>query len=319
MMFFCYISNTKIKIMKTNYLVLLLLLFASHPKIHSQNYIPYYNLVNEAEVCVFLGKKDLAFGLYNKAFSIKGISPKAKDLYFMGKLYLEQKEKEKATAYFKKIFPLPDGQFSLWANKQKTYFLDYYQENEFRALVSEAEDKENEYFLKVKFIHDSLARFLYEDQRLRKIFVDSVQPRYKEGDKIYDLFAERIDSNDYENQSRFLSFIKKYGYPGTYLIGHDGAATILMHIHCKLFVEYRETLYSLLFKGKMEPFYYAEMVNERSPKCGNFFGVVYNGSLACETCPQYLAEQRASIGLSNYFKDSGTRPYVERQLLIGFE
>jgi len=304
--------------MKINCLVLLFFLFAIYPKIHSQNYIPYYNLVNEAEICVFLGKKDLAFGLYNKAFSLKRISPKAKDLYFMGKLHLERKEKEKATAYFKKIFPLPDGQFSLWANKQKNYFLDYYQENEFRDLVSEAEAKENEYFLKVKFIRDSLDLFISEDQRLRKIFVDSIQPRYKEGDKIYDLFAERVNSNDYENQSRFLSFIKKHGYPGTYLIGHDGAATILMHIHCILFGEYRETLYSLLLKGKMEPFYYAEMVNETSRKCGDFFGVVYHvdsASLACETYPGYLAEQRASIGLSNYFKDSGTRPYVQRQLL----
>lgn len=303
--------------MKTNRLVLFLFLFTFYPKIHSQNYIPYYNLVDEAEFQVFLGRKDLAFGLYNKAFSLKGISPKARDLYFMGKLYLERKEKEKATIYFKKIFYLPDGHFSLWANKQKTYFLNYYQENELKLLIDEAMAKENECYLKVKFIHDSLRYFILEDQRLRRVFVDSIQPRYKEGNKIYDLFEARVDSNDHENQLRFLSFIKRHGYPGLYLIGSDEAASILMHIHCKLLQGYKETLYDLLLKGKMEPFDYVHMIDRVTFNC--LGQAVYNDGLVCDTCPDYRAEKRASVGMSKYFKDSGTRPYIERQLFKNFE
>jgi|GEM_PF-4336085 len=302
--------------MKISRLFLLFLLFIYQPEIHSQNYIPYYNLVDEAEFQAFFGRKDVAFGLYNKAFSLKGISPKARDLYFMGKLYLERNEKEKATLCFKKIFPLPDGYFSLWANKQKAYFLNYYKEIEIQSLITEAELKENEHFLEVKPIQDSLSRFVFEDQRLRKFFIDSIQPRYKEGDKIYDSFVERVDSNDYVNQSRFLSFIRKHGYPGLYLIGNDEAASILMHIHCEQLQGYKETLYDLLLKGKMEPFHYVHMVDQVTLKCMG--RAVYNDGIVCDICPEHRAEKRASVGMSKYFNDPGTRPYIERQFFKDF-
>lgn len=279
----------------------------------TQDYVAYYNLVNEAEYQSYLGKSDLAFGLYNKAFSLRKIQPKARDLYLFAKIYLENLDRKNALKYLKQIPQKPDGALLFWMTTERYFFARNLKPDELNGFMADVEHREMERNKSISRWNDSLNVYLHEDQRLRRVFTDSIQVYFREGQKPYDDFWTKVQENDYQNQIRFLAFIKKYGYPGLYMTGSDMAGTILRHIHCKLYPEYRQTLHKLLLAGQVEPFHYASMVDRVGCICEG--KSMYGDAEGCALDWQTVLQNRQSIGLSIYFNGTGTHPIRTRSLL----
>jgi len=281
--------------------------------VRAQDYVTYYNLVNEAEYQSYLGKSDLAFGLYNKAFSLKKVQPKARDLYLLAKIYLANVDRKNALKYLKQIPHMPDGALLFWMTTERYFFARNFKPDDLNGLMAETEHWEIERNKTLSRWNDSLNAYLHEDQRLRKIFTDSIEVYFREGQKPYDDFKAEMYENDYRNQTRFLAFIKKYGYPGLYMTGSDMAGTMLRHIDCRLYPEYKQVLYKLLLAGKVEPFSYASMVDRVGCICEG--KSMYSDTEGCTLDWQTILQNRQSIGLSIYFNGTGVHPIRTRSLL----
>lgn len=279
----------------------------------TQDYVPYYNLVNEAEYQQFLGKPELALGLFQRAFAMKQIRPKAKDLYLTGKIYLDKNDREKALHYFDRAMELPDAALAYWVSRDRGYYVARLGEDGYRNLYDKAAAKEAAFASGIRPLLDSLEIYSASDRRYRRVFIDSIQPRYAKDDPRYVAWQKKMDENDFENQTRFLAFIKTNGYPGQYLTGSDGnAAIILKHIDCRLFPAFRDELRKQLSAGKVEPFHYAAMVDRIGCLCEGQSR--YDSAENCTVDRETMLKNRESIGLSPYFKDPGIHPVRRREL-----
>lgn len=297
--------------MKNTLLLPLLLFFRMA---YSQDYIAYYNLVNEAAYQHYLGKDDIAYGLFEKAFAVKKVEAKANDIYLFAKLLLLRNEKTKAIFYLQKIPSKVDGSLFLWLHKDSIFFSTKLHVDEFISLKENAKQKEDEWNIRLTPWLDSVKVYMHEDQRLRKVFVDSISPRFEEGQRVYHEFVDSINENDIKNQIRFLHFIKTYGYPGKYMTGSDYVVTLLLHLDCSLFAAYKTVLLELLKQGKVEPFSYASMVDRIGCACeGKSMYKAYRTD--CDLTWETILQNRESIGLNKYFQGPNNFPYKERSLL----
>jgi len=289
-------------------------------KLLSQNYIPYYKLVNEAEFKVYNKQYKEALSLINNAFKLE--EPLAKD-YFLKAICLDKlitiKHTQKKIAECLKNAALRNGRPIYWISKNP---LDIKIDTNLIFELKAIEANQN---LKTKANYSDIEYFLANDQRYRKIFTDSIMVYFNKEDIEYINYSKFVEKQDSINQTEFLDYIKQYNYPGIRKTGTNLSSTILIHLNCIFLDEYKHTLSEQLKKGYIHPFYYAQMVDRISCLCNNesSYYTYTIGKSVEKKClnidKNQIIKNRLSIGLSPYFKHSGIlRIAINQQKLISY-
>src|SRR5690554_2229891 len=273
--------------------------------ITAQNYIPYYNLVHEAEFAIFEKQYSRAVQYLDDAFLLE--KPQAKDGYLMAycldkidskgfrerieELLIQASQSNGLTTHWMEIQPL-----------SISFEKDFYTNLERNEAVWDSLTRP---------ARDTIDYYLSKDQEVRRVLVDSIDPYYGEESTEYELYITKMSENDSIYQSRSLDYVKTYAFPGINKSGTDIAGTILVHIHSSLFDEYRSILLEELKKGNIAPYMYGSMVDRiNCYNNGEAFYRAYNiGTEHCQPSKADAIKNRLSIGMSPYFQ--GTRRYVQ--------
>lgn len=287
-------------------LLFILLTFALSTATFAQDYIPYYNLVNEAEYWLYKEEYSKAKQLYLKAFSLE--KPMGKDAYLLAKCYAYQGNKAECLRWLEASAntPISFAPYLLRKASQYPIFQAVFPEDgELEALIQdllllkEVTDKKYK-DTTYRMLQDTIYALCQQDQIYRK------------KGHISNLTTEDwrlIRENDSIVQTALLNLSQQYGYPGFPYIGTDIGDLILVHVRQpKMYQDYKALLYNAIKKGQILPFGYAYMVDRwelhQSKSCYLFMRI-YTRKLCEETDYAAIAKRRLSIGLSIYF--SGPR------------
>lgn len=236
------------------YLSIFLLLFGILlPKcIVSQNYIPYYTLRNVALDSFFNKNYSSADSILNIAFQLE--DPIGQDLYLRGLIKLKLKQNKAATYYLKQSCLRPTAYPPLAIlSDSLEYFADF-DSTEFRKLKDTLiiltkvfyEKDTSLYYLWVK---DTVDYFIKMDQKYRSLFSNDENSLPN---------PKLVLLNDSIVQDLFFSFIKEHGYP---FFTDERVNTILLHLLKVNYIKYKELLLNEVKKGRLDPFWYASMVD----------------------------------------------------------
>lgn len=293
--------------------ILLLFYFFVSTAIFAQNYIPYYNLVNEAEYWLYKEDYNKAKQLYLKAFSLE--KPMGKDAYLLAKCYALEGNKKECLHWLETsaTIPISFAPYLLRKADQYPIFQAVFPEDgELEALIqdlllirerTDKKYKDSTY----RMLQDTVNALVKQDQIYRKEGNSApLTTEYKR------LFRE----NDSIVQTALLNLTQQYGYPGYPHVGTDIADLILVHVGAKkMYQRYETLLYEAIKKGHLHPFGYAYMVDRwelhQSKSCYLFMRI-YTRKLCAETDYTAIAKRRLKIGLSIYFdgpRKSASEPY----------
>lgn len=271
--------------------------------IFSQNYIPYYNLVNEAEYWLYKEEYNKAKQLYLKAFSLE--KPMGKDAYLLAKCYALEGNKVQCLHWLEvsTTIPVSFAPYLLRKADQYPIFQAVFPENgELEALIQDLlllkETTDNKYKDSTyRMLQDTVNALVKQDQKYRKVgnlshFTTEDWRLFKENDSIV--------------QTALLNLTQQYGYPGYSHVGTDIGDLILVHVSAKkMYQRYETLLYEAIKKGHLHPFGYAYMADRwhlhQSKSCYLFMRI-YTRKLCSETDYTAIAKRRLKIGLSIYFK-----------------
>ena len=275
------------------FIISLISLFGFTIMSFAQNYIEYYNLINEAEYYVYSGNDSAALIYYEKAFNCE--KPHAKDLFDYALCV-------KRTDNSKDIRPLlvksakNFGDVSFWL-----YVIDE-EKNFHESFIEKLVKIEKRNRRKTKEMRDTLDYFKHQDQ----IFVGSIKDNYSKTDPKYREFLEKFHEHDSLYQVEFLNYINENGYPGFLTIGTDLAVAILLHLSCSNYQIAKDILYKELINGRILPFNYAMMVDRLECICN---GESYYSAYPMKSClpgKDKILENRKKIGVSIYFQGPRT-------------
>jgi len=252
----------------------------------AQNYIPYYNARNESLHQYHLGQYKKAEALLDQAF--RAATPLPGDLYYAAILNAQLNEAEACKkileAGLKAAPPIITEVTSAdslilikvlaesdIARYQKDYSINSQFYTQQTGLEAEKQDSIN-------------ARFIKEDQRYRSEMNDA--EKYEQ-DKL---------KNDAETQRLFVDYIRINGWPK---YNTSGLNTILQHLTRENYIMAKPILLSEVKSGKLDPFYYAWMVekleNQYNGRAVTYDFIHYKGPFSKE-----VIANRKSIGLSIY-------------------
>lgn len=266
-------------------ILILFIFFSIIENYKAQNYINYYNIANEAENELlngnYLNSKEKLIGLESQYSELK-----AKDYFYLGVLCYILKDTLTGFEKLKKC----SLKFGFPTYKVPKYIksLSYRPSNFAMHILDSIEKKVLQ--IKSKTIKDTLIYFEEQDQFCRS--------------------GEQIDTIcDIKNQSHFLEYMKKNGFPNYDLYG-DVSDVVFLHIYNeKLYNEYTTFLFEEIQKGNVYPFYYAEIVDRKQfelnlPTIYGSYGQSYNPK-----APDLrVLENRRKIGMSIYFNGPNSRP-----------
>lgn len=269
----------------------------------SQNYIPYYNLINEAEFDIYNEDFEAALDKINQAFKLE--EPRAKDCYLLA-YCLDHIDAEANRLEVDRW--LLDG-------SSRTGFLMYWFEklplnNEFGVPFYETiEENISDRLKEAKVYRDTLIYFTSPDQELSQLFADSISVYYDSKHEIFQYHLALLNGHEAEMQAQFLIYLKENGYPGIYKSGGFWTGNLLNNMSEPLYEEYKVVLLEAVKRGEMEPYYYGTMVDVNGCFLKNesyYFAVGVDQS--CLPNMQEIIENRRSIGMSLHFK--GPRHYL---------
>lgn len=271
----------------------------------SQNYIPYYNLINEAEYDIYNGNYSKAERRLEQAFKIE--KPHAKDAYLLAYCL----DKRDTLTFRKRIEEL-----LIYASENQGRTIHWMQQQPLsikleRELYARIERNEAICHSVSKAINDTIDYFLEKDQEIRKVLVDSIDPYFGEESGEYKEYLIKMSANDSIYQTELLKYIRTEGYPGINKSGSNVVGTILVHIHPSLFEEYQCVLLVELKKGNILPFTYGSMIDRINCYMnGEAFYYAYTiGTEHCQPSNMEIISNRVSMGMNPYF--NGPRCHVK--------
>lgn len=279
------------------FLILILVGFAFRGS--CQNYIPYYNLVNEGEYAIYNQSFIKAAHKYEAAFKLH--TPHARDAYLLAYCLSEIDSVANVTKIKKLLIEASKVSNSipefLSAQSLKTD-LD-------SVFIAELEKYSEKWTERTRFLRDTVDYFSRPDQSLLKFFQDSIIPEMDET-RVIQLadFEAYFTLNDSIKQVEFLNYIKTNGYPGIFSSGTDLTASILNRINESLYIEYEQVLFEELKKGHIQPYFYGLMVDVSGCRLNNksYYGTT-DPTQYCQPSGNEIIHNRLTIGMSPYFKD----------------
>lgn len=271
-------------------------------KSNAQNYIPYYNLINEAEYKIYQHEYEEAISLIRDAFKVEQALPK--DNYLLAATLAKvnpQKNEQEIRSLIMKASK--NGNIKRWMSEEN---IDIEFSEEFiNGLIKNSKRwSENN-----KHIGDTIKYFVARDQEYRKVFTDSIMVYFDEESEEYKSYWHLVERNDSIIQLQFLNYIKENGYPGTYKSNRDIAGVILQHINEDLLDQFDTVLYKEIKKGNIYPYYYGSMMDRINCSLnGIAFYDAHSVPKRCLPSRDQIIENRIKIGMSPHFK--GPRKFV---------
>lgn len=293
--------------MKQFFLILFSFLFNN--TIFAQDYIPYYNLVNEAEYWMYKEDYTKATQLYLKAFALE--KPMGKDAFLLAKCYAFEGNKTACLHWLETSTRIPVSftPYLLRKDTQYPIFQAIFSENgELEALIQDLlllKEASNKKYKDTTYrmLQDTVYALCRQDQIYRK---KSASGNFTDED------WRLIRENDSIVQTALLYITQQYGYPGFPHVGTDLGGLILVHVSApKMYQRYKDLLYKAIKKGQILPFGYAYMVDRwqlHESKSCYLFMRIYTRKLCQEADYSAIVKRRLDIGLSIYF--SGPRKKV---------
>ena len=279
----------------------------------AQNYIPYYNITNEAVYRLMITKEyEKAEKLYLDAFKIE--KPLISDYYQMARCYAGKGDTINMIKYLKLSSTEVSFNPLLFVNSKRdsVLFYKYKQQQSYIACMKEIEktnekhktelktDKE----LKIK--KDTIAYFLRVFQQSRKNILKNMTDLTREQK---DSLRKLADASDVVLRKSLLEFVEKNGFPeysapGSMLSGSDFISVLLISMTEEEFEKYNPLMQRELKKGNLAPYDYGYIYDKvqsrtRGNKCSYFS--VNNMS---KDCWNQSIEERKKIGLSIYLDGS---------------
>lgn len=273
-------------------LLLLALFFATVLlKGRSQNYIPYYNLRNEAVHQYLNNNYIVADSLLSEAF--KQIEPQGKDFYLASVIKVKLKQKENAIRFLKLSFSQDQGLTSpLTVQHDSLLFLSILEKKQFYNLLDSL-------FITFKFdsfkikespfnknMNEIVQSFIDRDQMYRSYLKEKISL----GD------SEKRDIEDCQLHKDLMEFVSNYGWPTGV---SELLTTVLIHFNEEEYFKYKDILFTQVKLGRLDPYWYARMedriqVFQNSNFCS--YGI-WN-----KDCPEKIVRvNRLRIGLSPYW------------------
>lgn len=276
------------------FLILILLGFAFRGS--GQNYIPYYNLVNEAEYAVYNRDYKKAVGHFEAAFKVE--KPHAKDMYLLAYSLCEldsATNKKQVEKLLLQASEKSDMVLSYLRAKPLNLDLD-------AAFLDKLENLSEKWEKSTQTLNDKIAYFEERYSELRVIYRDSISLYYDDNEKESIAFRKQMARHDSIFQMEFLDYILANGYPGIYSSGSDIAGGFLQNINPSLYLQYEKAIFKELQSGHIQPGYYGLMVDEMG--CYSTGKSFYGTTDLLSSCQPPLNEvklNRMSIGMSPYF------------------
>lgn len=285
----------------------------------AQDYIQYYEYVNEAEYWMYRQEYNKATQLYLASESKAPIL--AKDAYLLAKCYAYQGDRDncfkwlvKSAEYNITMAPYFLQKHSEWA-VFKSIFLE---DGELEALrqdlilIAKAEQKKQRDSI-FTMLRDTVNVLFDQDQLLRN----------KGNYSAWTMQERRLfEKNDSIVQTALLDLTKKHGFPGYLKIGTDIIDLVLVHVDKHFYAEYKPLLLEEVRKGNLLPFGYGYMLdrfywmyehNQQENDC--YLHMLYTRKICVEQDYYEVVQRRKSIGLSIYFSGPRKKPTESFKLL----
>lgn len=286
--------------MKRNLFLLGFLFF--NMSLFAQDYIEYYNLVNEAEYWMYKKEYKKAETLYMRAFKVE--NPMKKDAYLMAKCYALTGNKEATLKWLKKSIEVSGSRTKDILKRRREYavFQSVFSEDgEFEAirqdllLMKEKIDqkkKDHSY----KMLKDTVIEF-YRQCHLNKT----------EREQVNCTADARLSSyqRDFMVQYNLLEFIQENGYPGYTRTDLKLADALIMTLNESLLEDYQMVLYEELKEGNIYPKAYAtvlEQIHLNKEKSCHLSLENYTKDFCVASDGEAIVQKRLEIGLSIYFQ-----------------
>lgn len=264
------------------------------------NYIPYYNITNEAEWMYDQGKYDKAEELFLKAFKMNVI-PKWKDILIYVKILNQKKDKKTIFNVLEKQLISTGGvnfNISEYLKKEKIKL----SKTQYLELDKHILDSNSAIQKHHKFLNNCIDSMHYLDQYIRK-------KQRNDFDKVYieneNKFLNILDAEDYIdslNAQKLLSLFQNNELANFEIINYK-LSILLTHLDSRFF-KLKSYLFLMLKNGNLDPFDYAvsndRAINKRG-ECSEYFS--YLPSIENRDCLSYqdITRNRMEIGLSIYY------------------
>ncbi len=279
----------------------------------AQNYIPYYNITNEAVYRLMITKEyEKAEKLYLDAFKIE--KPLISDYYQMARCYAGKGDTINMIKYLKLSSTEVSFNPLLFVNSKRdsVLFYKYKQQQSYIACMKEIEktNEKHKTALKtdkeLKIKKDTIAYFLRVFQQSRKNILKNMTDLTREQK---DSLRKLADASDVVLRKSLLEFVEKNGFPeysapGSMLSGSDFISVLLISMTEEEFEKYNPLMQRELKKGNLAPYDYGYIYDKvqsrtRGNKCSYFSVNNMN-----KDCWSQSIEERKKIGLSIYLDGS---------------
>lgn len=219
------------------------------------SYIDYYNFANEAEYHFYEMEYGKAVELFEKAFKI--VDSRKPDHHYNYCRALWEVDKTK-----KSIKELKKSIFAKYFLTDSTYFENMALDTRNKIMKSMEMNRiqSNSNIKHIEFL-DSLN---YHDQRLRKVYSDSILPYYSElkNDTLVKYYEKLITEQDVRNGIDLINYSKKNGFPaGVNGSWNQSIATVLLHLGRDCLIENYYFLIEELKSGNIEPWMLTQAVD----------------------------------------------------------
>lgn len=264
-----------------------------------QQYITYYNLVNEAQYLFHQNQVPEAVALYKQAFKLE--KPVCKDLYMMAKCYGRLGEEKNMYKYFEKAIQ-HQGAVSSWLRedlRRDTTTFNPFGE----ALTSRVETYQNKEanILRQKqsqAIIDTI-QYFRNTYYQKQIIQDSMQVYHHSSDSIYAGYREEATRLDSIFYASLTGYILSKGYPDVYLYG-ESVSILLTGISCSQYTTLKPFLLEGVKNGKVPPYHYAGLADKFGCDCEKT--IQYHVQLKdCILSYEEAKTNRLTIGMSIHY------------------
>ncbi len=254
---------------------------------HSQDYVSFRNVLNEANYWFYESEFDSAIYYYSKAekFNLQFFP---EEVHLFSRCLWEKGEEKKSLEVLKsgglKDFFLRDTTYYYGLSSKKR--LEFSEQLELLEIDLLSEDMDFFKDLEIK------------DQMYRKILFN-----YAESSEQFDSIVKKMEYQDSINFLSLIDQIKRKGYPGGYEIAPIGPGIVLLHAKTQWLLDYYHIFIEEIQAGRMNYFDFSRAIDRALEIKG--IQKVYNYYLPKGEediiSPTLVFINRCSIGMSPYY------------------
>ncbi len=264
------------------------------------NYIPYYNITNEAEWNFDNGNFGKAETQFKFAFNL-GLIPKWKDVLLYVKILNRKHNKKLIYKTLLKQLQKKGGtsfKISEYLIKEKIKLskIQYFDLDQFIIDSNTTEQKQ------IKYLNNCIDSMYYLDQEIRNKQRNNIKNVKVENENKFINIQDAQNNIDSLNAQKLLSLFQNKELANFEIINYK-LSILLIHLDSRFF-KLKNYLFLMLKNGNLDPFDFAvsndRAINKKG-ECSEYFS--YLPSIENRDCLSYqdITRNRMEIGLSTYY------------------